>query len=69
MTRCILPLVLVACSWAQGHGRVYTAPCRHIGVNAASEASPAGFGGVGATLQFTSDDPVCRIVYPPKDHP
>ena len=66
MIRCVLPFVLVACAWTTGHGRVFTTPCTHVGVQLATQADPSGFGGVGATLQITTDRDVapCRVVYP-----
>ena len=59
-----LPAVILAvgaCTTWATTGSVYRSPCTHVGVRPASD----GLGDYAATVQISSDAPVCREVYPP----
>jgi hypothetical protein len=62
MTRWLPALILLVAgcdAWART-GSVYRTPCTHLGVRPASD----GPGDYAATVQLSTDAPICRQVYP-----
>lgn len=59
----LLPCTAACATWTSTRS-LYRSPCVHVGVRPASTCGPAGCDGVGATVQVSTDAPVCREVYP-----
>jgi hypothetical protein len=59
VTRALPLLLLLSCATWWQTGSVVRSQCLHIGVRPASD----GWGAVAATVQVSTDAPVCREVY------